>query len=396
MFEANAEWVSLLAISITLVGFGFWPRLRQRCEAPVSVFAPLNMLTQLSVVLLCAVVVGSPAVGSRVAWWEVAARVEWGPRTLAIVLGGFVLGHGDNLGCIAFEFIPTAVAYPTYSGISLAGGELMNYAIVGSSTPTYLFAGLGFLLLAIALLTAAQAAIETAPEMPDRPSWVRNSADLVDGGAFAGGFATDSDASDSTSTSPGGLDLALLPPDDEHGSIQAARDACAAKAVPPPLNQRSAFGICVATGVLAALWSPLSTFGRRGGRGVHDAYVTALLFQLGQACAIPSVCVLASRATRSGVVAPWRRASGATVRAGMLCGVSVGCGYCGYFYATTLGRLEPTVALGIAASNPLVAIFIDVFVERSFSRAPAKAKALLGACVGSYAAAIAILATRTK
>ena len=63
----------------------------------------------------------------------------------------------------------------------------------------------------------------------------------------------------------------------------------------------------------------------------------------------------------------------------------------GYFFATTPGSTPATIGTGLASCNPLIAIALDVFVERSFDDAPAKAKWLLAGCTVAYCGAITIL-----
>ena len=54
--------------------------------------------------------------------------------------------------------------------------------------------------------------------------------------------------------------------------------------------------------------------------------------------------------------------------------------------------MPATVAFGIVACNPLLAMLIDVFVRRSFDAAPRRARLLLSASMTAYAVAICVLA----
>lgn len=105
--------------------------------------------------------------------------------------------------------------------------------------------------------------------------------------------------------------------------------AAASTAAParPALSRRQAFALCLGMGACGALWSPLSTFGRRGDRGVADAYAAAFLFQLGQLVSALSVCLNAGALTRTGVLGPLRALDVTAAARGAACGVVVGLGY---------------------------------------------------------------------
>ena len=49
------------------------------------------------------------------------------PRVAAVFVGGFLLGHADQLSALAMSYIPVSIAYPLYAGLSLAGQAVIPH-----------------------------------------------------------------------------------------------------------------------------------------------------------------------------------------------------------------------------------------------------------------------------
>ena len=153
------------ALCLQLLGlllWGTWPLFRQRSGVSVPAFAPLNVCTQFVLCLVGGAAGSVPTAAGGDATFIAALRETrfTDMHTFAIVLGGFVLAHGDNLGAISMEHIPVGVAFPIYGGISLMGGSLLNYAQRGSADPTLFFCALALVMAAITLLASSALMME--------------------------------------------------------------------------------------------------------------------------------------------------------------------------------------------------------------------------------------------
>ena len=244
---------ALLVLSVSLFCWGVWPTLRQKCGAPIAAFATLNICSQFCTAWVYFVALSSAHSRQQM----VTALTEPGLREGALVLGGFLLGHGDQLSALAMGYLPAGIAYPLYAGLSLVLAQFFNYLQTGSEDPLMLFIGMGGVALGLVFLTLTQSAKEERPFVPRRR------------GASAAGAA--------------GLESSFL-------SVQVAspaRGSIQSDDTPPklrPLSSASAMMICGFAGVAGGGWSPLSTYARAGvsTAPIQDPTICIVVFQIGQ------------------------------------------------------------------------------------------------------------------
>ena len=131
---------ALLLLVVVLCCWGLWPTLRGACGAPVASFAALNIASQAASAFTCRAIIGGPSASVADVF---TALFDGHSRAWAVLLGGFMLAHGDHIGSLAMQFIPAGVAYPLYAGVSLLGGTLFNAIQVKrlSDEETPLFVG---------------------------------------------------------------------------------------------------------------------------------------------------------------------------------------------------------------------------------------------------------------
>jgi hypothetical protein len=160
------------------------------------------------------------------------------------------------------------------------------------------------------------------------------------------------------------------------------------------ISPAAAMWVCGVAGLAGSGWSPLSTYARRGGtddghdaqaaqapeqQPMQDPVLCLLVFQLGQLCALPSIASISGRLAGTGVSGPLRALEWRQARWGILCGFCVASGYiacasccrlCAWccsaehssapadFTAST--HIPATVAFGIVACNPVLAMILDI------------------------------------
>lgn len=319
--------------------WGFWPTLRELCGARMPSFALLNMTSQLLTSTILAASFGSSSIGNNDAAWSHFQRLMSGPdtRALAVVAGGFLLGHGDHLGSLAMQFIPAGVAYPLYAGISLVCGTCLNAIQVGlGSRPSLMILGLALVLVGLFFLALGH-------DIGNRHNKQRNRDTLIP-----------------TET--------------------------------PAISARRAMLICLLAGLCSGGWSPLSTYARASedkNNPVNCAYITAFLFALGELCAYPSVAWLGTFLEKTRLSDSFRELTLKRVIFGLLCGCIINSGYVMYFLASTV--ILPTISFCITSCNPLLSLAI-AFLRCQFKDAPKKQLLSLIFSVLCYSSAIAILA----
>jgi len=369
MLLTTTKGNALPVLMACIPAWGLWPTWRSRCDAPVPAFAPLNATTQFLMSLLWGFTLGMIQTSNNEAQYTDDMKQlfdgAFDIRVAAVLLGGFMLGHGDHLGALSMQYMSAGVAYPMYAGLTVIGGSALNYP---QSTPNNVplwTCGLVLVLVGIVLLALSQ-------HLDHRPD--KRSSFLEE--ATRGKLEADG---------------ALLP----------AADAAAADLELPEgeadklSKSHTAMVICLCAGLCGSMWSPLSTYGRSektdGGHLMVSPYVCLTVFTFGQLLSLPSVCYISGRIGGTGVQAPIRKVlkEPSNMLYGAVCGVSVSCGYMAYFLGCVV--IAPTVGFGVSACNPLLALALDAIVKRVFDGASNIVKALAVGCVLSYGSAIVLL-----
>jgi drug/metabolite transporter (DMT)-like permease len=178
--------------------------------------------------------------------------------------------------------------------------------------------------------------------------------------------------------------------------LSAKQDAESAIAsVPSDANAESKkwIGLCIFAGLLNGLWSPLSTLGTTGEGAVTSAFVSLLLFQIGQSTAIPVFLnyygypnLLAPHYIHQLVMLPFW-----DIIFGLACGVAVGTGFTFYFVASKV--VSSAIAFAIGACCPIFTILLGVLFAKQLSGASLGKKFLLLGSVSCYVIAIALIAS---
>jgi len=310
------HWILLLGVS--LVCWGVWPSFRQLCGAPIAAFATLNICSQFLTATVYLLALGDPSAAAH-------ALQHPNLRTAAVLLGGFSLGHADQLSALAMGYLPAAVAYPLYAGISLVLAQALNYAQTGSKEPGMLLLGLALVLLGLILLTATQSAKEAGD--------------------------TKTQSLQRTTTRERDVTQRLL-------EAQLLGDAQSTAAIEKKIgvSSRLAMVICLFAGLSGSGWPPLSTYARAAAGGadseaLRDPLLCLWIFQLGQLCALPSITTIGGTLTQTGIIRPIRALTLRSAAWGVICGASVATGY--YAFYTSSAHISPTVSFGIVACNPV-------------------------------------------
>ena len=128
MLVPTERWQGLLLLCLgPLLCWSRWPQLRGLCGLPVSAFVILNVTTQFLCVTCWGLVTGGAATfASDVSTAMAGALAPEGAHVWALLFGGFMLGHSDQLGSVAMQRLPATTAYMLYAGTSMAVGTVLN------------------------------------------------------------------------------------------------------------------------------------------------------------------------------------------------------------------------------------------------------------------------------
>lgn len=310
-----------------------------------------------------------------------------------------------------------------YAGLTLIIAQVLNYVQTGSTAPLILLCGLGLVGLGLAFLTLTQHAKDqqrtlAADGLQALPT--TRHASPLEGAHVQQPHHNISTTGVLSSMGTSSLhDIDLPSAAGNSSSVGTVQNPGVATSDTTGLTTRGAMLVCVVAGIAGAGWSPLSTYARSGGSvaqmdPVHDAAICLVVFQLGQLCALPSITNLGGWLTGTGVIAPICDLNVRSAAFGILCGASVSTGYMAYFtssvsnssglymrlqYSDTADRLtirpdqafiSPTVAFGIVACNPVLAMIIDV-LRGEFRGTSTSVKVFLLLSICSYGAAIGTL-----
>lgn len=313
------------------------------------------------------------------AWLNTESFVEsssWGGadfptyRHAAVLLGGFILGHADNVSSVALQRIPEGVAYLVYGGTGTVLSQLLNYAQQGSRKPSMLLGGM--LLVVGGILSTSLSQFLRPSKRAVHPE------------------------SESTA-----VEMDLQHPA-EGSLVSVEKETCASPAQGKKTT-RDAIVLALICGLLCGCWSPLSTFAMNS-QLAQVPFVVLLIFPLGQLLALPSVvsitlCLENRTREQKGLpklsladVFREIRDLGRTKKAwGVICGLGINSGYCFYFTATA--AVPSAVVFGITCCASIVPLLREVLVTDSFTGATNRVRVFLLLSFIFYAAAIGVLAS---
>jgi len=348
MFILNNEFASFCSLLFSVFIWGLWPHIRAKSEYCVPQFILLNIPSQFFTSVLLAITFGSVHSSDNPEYFneksfftELKYGIQnFGYHELALMGGGFVLGFGDHIGAVAMAFMNPGAAYCIYGGMCLIFGCLLNLAIDGSEKPLLLLSGVGLGLCGILILGWSQAV---------------------------------HDAEKKRLAKERGMYEILEDPDSEYYEELS-------------MTVQKAMGICIAAGLFAMLWSPLSTVARAPGhRPLEEPYVTQVLFTAGELFSIPFVRKLSNCI----IAVPSEEWDMPRVLWGICCGFCVSLGYFGYFLGSS--NFSKSASFGIVCCNNIIAVIIDALVFRKYSHSSWKVKGLLTIAVFLYLGCVIVL-----
>lgn len=385
MLAATSTPIAMGMLVVNMLCWGSWPAVRELCGVPMPAFAFLNMLSQLITSLVFLGTIGSGHTAALLGLGNDDSAMEHlqvlfakplvdSTGSLAIMAGGFLLGHGDHLGSLAMQFIPASIAYPLYGGIAVCFGTLLNAAQVGFGTrPEYTLLGMAGIAVGLVCLAVGQdVGTRHAQETKAREVLVRAESE-ANSNSDSGTYALEIQSTGSSEA---------MKTDGKLGSSSSSLEAS------PQLSSRAAMLLCIFAGLTAACSSPLTTFARKAAE--DDAYETAFLFALGHACAYPSVAWMGTRIGGVSISRSFKELTPKRCLFGCMCGVMICSGWIMFFLASV--PIPPSIALALTACNPLIAI-ANGFLTGQFSSAPKKQLLLLACSSSCYFIAVMLLAS---
>lgn len=419
MFSPNSESLCVILLSITVSTFGSWSSVRTLCRAEAPVFAILFLSSQfLTAIAMCLTLGMSSNVddenfNSDVFVNAMGPERYSGGKAFCIVIGGFLLANGDFLCACACSHIPSAIAFPVYSGWGLVQGTVLNYIIESRSSsidPVFLFLGIACALLAIGCMALSERYSKQN----------KNHISGADDGGFELEYKNNGLAMvDKSHETDAGVEYHNTS-DNLLGQLSSSAEIVVIEQATP----REYLGIniwvyvCLLGGVSSGLWSPLASYGRSGDGAVNDAFVSLFYFMCGQLCALPVMLIYfgkfisSSAAYRAYIRAPksgklpllntiystWLYYFSALASLtkqdtlyGMFAGCLVGVGYTFFFVTTEV--ITSTIAFAIASCDPLVAILLGVIVFCQLKSAPFLEIVFLVLSAVLFCVAIALMVT---
>ncbi len=134
---------------LNLLLWGFWPFIRSQTDIKGPVFAPLYFLGNFTVALVLGLAVSGTSMFSDLN----SVGDPW--RVVSIMGAGFIVAFSDFLCACACSYVPYAIVFPIYSGITMVQGTLLTYFLTGGADPKFLFPGVSMGLIAIISLGVA-------------------------------------------------------------------------------------------------------------------------------------------------------------------------------------------------------------------------------------------------
>jgi len=367
----HASWLKLVLLAVPVISWGLWPLFRTNCGAPVLIFARINILSQFGTACVYALIFEGPL---RI--YDTFKNIDL--RVGFALLGGFMLGHGDQCSAIPMKYLQPGITIALVSTINLVLTCIFNYIQVGAKRPDYVLTGLVFAFIAIILLsqTVKKSSREELREEMTPGIFKYGSEQLIPKKLNT----TSTAGSTSSLFSPGGEVI---------GSAYLTFTKEAYMANPHPklmMSKRKGLIIMGIAGLFTACWGPMSTYARNGSSDelVRSPGLMVFTFTLGEVFAIPDlylICLLVE--PQPEYILTWRR-----LFWGVFNGAAVTTGYF-FFFTSTYDKMDEIVvpATVIVNCNALVAVLTDI-IRGEFRGAPTKTEILLTASVTLYINAV--------
>lgn len=297
--------------------------------------------------------------------------VDGASRIAAASCAGLVFNVANVLLVAGIQVAGLAVAFPVGIGTALVLGTLLTFAVDphNNSAPLF-FAGVAAAFAAILLQVAADGERERDRRPPA-------------GAPPPASPRADADAD--------GLEC----PADE------SRQALTTDAPPPPIaaGRQAGLAICATSGLLMALWSPLSAIAMRqeaNGRcnGCLTPYGSMLMLTSAVLVSSPPICALLLRRPIVGAASSLGAYCALPATAhlyGLAGGATWAVGTCSNLISGASLGFALSYAIGQAA--PMVATLWGLFYYREFAGAGRKCFLLVASSMTMYSAAIALVAS---
>lgn len=372
MLYPHASWLKLVLLAVPVICWGLWPLFRTNCGAPVLIFARINILSQFCTACLYALIFEGPL---RI--YDTFKNMDL--RVGFALLGGYMLGHGDQCSAIPMKYLQPGITIALVSTINLVLTCVFNYIQVGAKRTDYVLTGLGFAFIAIILLsqTVKKSSREELRE------------EMTEAGIFKFGSEQLIPKKLNTNTTESSASSLFSPGGEVFGSAYLTFTKEAYMANPHPkltMSKRKGLVIMGIAGLFTACWGPMSTYARNGSSDelVRSPGLMLFTFTLGEVLAIPDlylICLLVE--PQPEYTLTWRR-----LFWGVFNGAAVTTGYF-FFFTSTYDKMDEIVvpATVIVNCNALVAVVTDI-IRGEFKGAPTKTEILLTASVTLYINAV--------
>eukprot|EP00602_Paraphysomonas_sp_CaronLab_P012634 CAMPEP_0185041652 /NCGR_PEP_ID=MMETSP1103-20130426/41231_1 /TAXON_ID=36769 /ORGANISM="Paraphysomonas bandaiensis, Strain Caron Lab Isolate" /LENGTH=358 /DNA_ID=CAMNT_0027581485 /DNA_START=120 /DNA_END=1193 /DNA_ORIENTATION=- len=355
-----------------MCAFGSFGSVRMLCRAdsPVFIIAYITGQILMGTIFICSLgVAGTKETNmfQHGSFFSEFISTGDSEHIFSLILGGFVVGHGDFLILTACTRIPFSIAFPIHAGYGMVQGTLLNIIIEGfHGNLLLLSSGIFCALVAIVCMAVSDNYAE------DSTSRVSSHLSYEKRTSFTSILSSEIQ-----------WDESVYSPLVECGSADesSSEERLTSKRFVNPWVY-----VCLLGGVCGGLWSPLTTLGRTGENSVDNPYMSLFLFMCGQSLSLPSVLYIygfemITRETDCKPVTmdkffisyyelPFRDRVFGTIT-----GCIVNMGYMCYFISSEV--IPSTESFAIAHCAPLVTIFIGVVLFRQLKNATFVQSALI-------------------
>ncbi|KAK3239589.1 hypothetical protein CYMTET_50495 [Cymbomonas tetramitiformis] len=279
MFLPDNKGLALSFLFINLFCWGSWPTWKKLCGGNLQQFGLICVSSELITAFAYSISLGmlkndsAHNMDGDTFFAAFESQMSAAPeRLLAVLAGGFALGHGD-LGCAAAqEKIPSAISFPIYGILALVEGTALNLIIESAenerdgSDLRFVFAGLMAAVIAICLLSISEIRYKNTKSLEQ--------------------FRQQKQTAITEAQREGSSDVLTTADVDVAVTIDKSHENAGDAA------QTQWLRVCFAAGFVTGFWSPLSSVSMSGDQGVSNPYLLLFVFQVGQSCALPSVIYL--------------------------------------------------------------------------------------------------------
>lgn len=389
-YSPHAHWLQLMLLVVPVITFGFWPLLRSLNGAPVLIFARINILSQFGLACVYALIFEGPG---RI--FETFEHFDL--RVGSLVLGGYLLGHGDQLGAIPMKYLQPGTTNALVGTVSLLLTCMFNYIQVGARRPDLVFSGLGCALAALICLSQAVKKSSRKKSLYQSRKKTKYSSfasgnepliQIVSSGDFDDDFEdVTANRSIGGSKSAGSAQISNPVIHEGFASLTKTNEACKIKPQKElTFSRRKGLIIMAVAGLFTASWGPMSTYARNGSVDelVSSPGLMVFFFTLGEVLALPDLYLICLCIEPQPEYILTRR----RLFWGITTGLGVASGYFFFFTATHYEMSKIVLpATVIVYCNPLVAVVTDI-VRGEFSGAELKTNIFLFLAVTLYIGAV--------